>query len=39
MTIDLELILYVQTRFLSYGRVNFLRVYSRSERYPSALCG
>lgn len=34
-----DLPLYIQTRFLSYGCDNFLRIYSRGERYPSALCG
>lgn len=31
--------LYIQTLFPSYGCENFLRIYSRSEWYPSALCG
>lgn len=35
----LDLTLYIQTSFLSYGCDNFLRIYSRGERYPSALCG
>lgn len=35
----MDLPLYIQTRFLSYGCDNFLRIYSRGERYPSALCG
>jgi hypothetical protein len=35
----LDLTLYIQTPFLSYGCDNFLRLYSRGERYPSALCG
>ncbi|CAL6702613.1 hypothetical protein KHEC_KMNIHL_18830 [Escherichia coli] len=35
----LDLPLYIQTRFLSYGCDNFLRIYSRGERYPGALCG
>lgn len=35
----LDLPLYIQTPFLSYGCDNFLRIYSRGERYPSALCG
>ncbi|MBV8044521.1 DUF4136 domain-containing protein [Pluralibacter sp.] len=34
-----DLTLYIQTLFLSYGCDNFLRIYSRGERYPSALCG
>lgn len=34
-----DLTLYIQTLFLSYGYDNFLRIYSRGERYPSALCG
>lgn len=34
-----DLTLYIQTPFLSYGCDNFLRIYSRGERYPSALCG
>ncbi|HCB1716471.1 TPA: hypothetical protein MYP99_004651 [Citrobacter freundii] len=36
---NMDLPLYIQTRFLSYGCDNFLRIYSRGERYPSALCG
>ncbi len=35
----MDLTLYIQTLFLSYGYDNFLRIYSRGERYPSALCG
>lgn len=35
----LDLTLYIQTLFLSYGYDNFLRIYSRGERYPSALGG
>lgn len=35
----LDLALYIQTCFLSYGCDNFLRIYSRGERYPSALWG
>lgn len=34
-----DLTLYIQTFLLSYGCDNFLRIYSRGERYPSALCG
>ena len=29
----LDLTLYIQTRFLSYGCDKFLRIYSRGERY------
>ena len=36
---NMDLTLYIQTLFLSYGYDNFLRIYSRGERYPSALCG
>ena len=36
-TVDLTL--YIQTHFLSYGCDNFLRINSRGERYSSALCG
>lgn len=36
---NLDLTLYIQTHFLSYGCDNFLRINSRGERYPSALCG
>ena len=36
---DLVWPLYIQTFLLSYGCDNFLRIYSRGERYPSALCG
>lgn len=36
---SVDLTLYIQTSFLSYGCDNFLRIYSRGERYPSALCG
>lgn len=35
----MDLTLYIQTHFLSYGCDNFLRINSRGERYPSALCG
>lgn len=35
----MDLPLYIQTHFLSYGCDNFLRINSRGERYPSALCG
>ncbi|EOL9726287.1 hypothetical protein ACNAJP_002992, partial [Salmonella enterica] len=35
---DLDLTLYIQTFLLSYDCDNFLRIYSRGERYPSALC-
>lgn len=35
----MDLTLYIQTCFLSYGCDNFLRIYSRGERYPSALWG
>lgn len=31
--------LYIQTLFPSYRCDNFLHIYSRGERYPSALCG
>lgn len=34
-----DLILYIQTFLLSYDCDNFLRIYCRGERYPSALCG
>jgi len=34
-----DLTLYIQTHFLSYGCDNFLRINFRGERYPSALCG
>ncbi|MBW6807820.1 universal stress protein UspB, partial [Salmonella enterica subsp. enterica serovar Weltevreden] len=33
----LDLTLYIQTFLLSYDCDNFLRIYSRGERYPSAL--
>ncbi|EGG4117525.1 hypothetical protein SI35_06110 [Salmonella enterica] len=36
---SVDLPLYIQSPFLSYGCDNFLRIYSRGERYPSALCG
>ncbi len=36
---SVDLPLYIQTHFLSYGCDNFLRINSRGERYPSALCG
>ncbi|MFK3216723.1 hypothetical protein ITH51_06575 [Salmonella enterica subsp. enterica serovar Weltevreden] len=35
----MDLTLYIQTFLLSYDCDNFLRIYSRGERYPSALCG
>lgn len=38
-SISLDLTLYIQRHFLSYGCDNFLRINSRGERYPSALCG
>ncbi|EAT8144426.1 hypothetical protein E8A44_23095 [Salmonella enterica] len=37
--ISVDLTLYIQTFLLSYDCDNFLRIYSRGERYPSALCG
>jgi hypothetical protein len=33
---NVDLTLYIQTLFLPYGCDNFLRIYSRGERYPSA---
>ncbi len=35
----MDLTLYIQTPFLSYGCDNFLHIYSCGERYPTALCG
>lgn len=35
----LDLTLYIQTFLFSYDCDNFLRIYSRGERYSNALCG